>query len=64
MSSILDERICDVMECEDNTETFREFIVQLEERAHVHEPDISMLTNNQVLDYIDALWVIAATSEL
>lgn len=64
MSSILDERICDVMKCEDNTDTFRDFIIQLEERANVHEPDISILDNNQILEYIDVLWIIAATSEI
>ena len=59
MKSILDKRICDIYEGEDNNQTFREFIRELEKQVNTTEECLDNLTNDEILEYIDNLYVIA-----
>lgn len=58
---MLDSRICDIMENETNDKTLREFISELELMSGITEDNIDTFTYNQIIDYIDYLWVISAT---
>lgn len=58
--NMLDERICDTFEWENNEQTFRGYINELERMTGIKEPDIDSMTNDDILKYIDSLWVISA----
>lgn len=54
----LDKRICDVEDC-DNTQTFREFIIESEKEFYLKHKDLDSLTEeelNSYLDFLDDLW--------
>ena len=56
---MLDERISEAFEWEDNNQTFREYIHDLEKMSGVKEHNIDSMTNEEILKYIDSLWIIA-----
>lgn len=54
----LDKRICDVEDC-DNTQTFREFIIESEKEFYLKHKDLDSLTEeelNSYLYFLDDLW--------
>ncbi len=60
--NMLDERICDTFEWEDNNQTFREYIVELERMTGIKEHNLESMNNEEILRYIDSLWVLSAVS--
>lgn len=58
--NMLDERISEAFEWEDNNQTFREYIHDLEKMSGIKEDNIDSMTDEEILKYIDSLWVIAA----
>lgn len=57
---ILDSRICDMENGSDNTQTYREYIIEVEESFGLEEVDVNLLDENELRDYIDFLddlWV-------
>ena len=59
MKNILDMRINEVYLEEDNNQTFREYIRDLERQVGTTEEYLDNLSNDEVLEYIDNLYVIA-----
>lgn len=59
MTSILDMRINEVFEDETNPQTFRQYIRELEIRSGLPEENLDKMTNDEILEYIDSLYVIA-----
>lgn len=62
MTSILDMRINKVFEDENNHQTFRQYIRDLERQSGLPEENLENLTNDEILEYIDSLYVIALIS--
>ena len=59
MTSILDMRINEVLEDDINPQTFRQYIRDLEQQSGLPEEKIDKMTNDEILEYIDSLYVIA-----
>ncbi len=56
--SDLDKRICDV-ESGDNTQTFREFIIESEEMLEIEKADVDSMTSEELnshIDWLDDMW--------
>lgn len=55
----LDLRICDVEPNANNTETYREFIVNSEKEFEIAHEDLDSMTDkelNKYIDFLDYLW--------
>lgn len=59
MASILDMRINEVFEDETNPQTFRQYIRDLEIQSGLPKENLDKMTNDEILEYIDSLYVIA-----
>lgn len=59
MTSILDMRINEVFEDETNPQTFRQYIRELEIQSGLPKENLDKMTNDEILEYIDSLYVIA-----
>lgn len=59
MTSILDMRINEVFEDETNPQTFRQYIRDLERQSGLPKENLDKMTNDEILEYIDSLYVIA-----
>ena len=59
MTSILDMRINEVFEDETNPQTFRQYIRDLERQSGLPEEKLDKMSNDEILEYIDSLYVIA-----
>lgn len=59
MTSILDMRINEVFEEETNPQTFRQYIRDLEIQSGLPKENLDKMTNDEILEYIDSLYVIA-----
>lgn len=59
MTSILDMRINKVFEDETNPQTFRQYIRDLEIQSGLPKENLDKMTNDEILEYIDSLYVIA-----
>ena len=59
MTSILDMRINEVFEEETNPQTFRHYIRDLEIQSGLPKENLDKMTNDEILEYIDSLYVIA-----
>ena len=59
MTSILDMRINEVFEDETNPQTFRQYIRDLEIQSGLPEEKLDKMSNDDILEYIDSLYVIA-----
>lgn len=59
MTSILDMRINEVFEDETNPQTFRQYIRDLEMQSGLPKENLDKMTNDEILEYIDSLYVIA-----
>ena len=59
MTSILDMRINEVFEGETNPQTFRQYIRDLERQSGLPEEKLDKMSNDEILEYIDSLYVIA-----
>jgi hypothetical protein len=59
MTSILDMRINEVFEDETNPQTFRQYIRDLEIQSGLPKENLDKMTNDEILEYIDSLYVIA-----
>ncbi len=51
----LDKRICDVEIEADNTQTYREFIVEAEEEIGIGSADLDNMTDEELTVYLDFL---------
>lgn len=59
MTSILDMRINEVFEDETNPQTFRQYIRDLEIQSGLPKENLDKMSNDEILEYIDSLYVIA-----
>lgn len=59
MTSIIDMRINEVFEDETNPQTFRQYIRDLEIQSGLPKENLDKMTNDEILEYIDSLYVIA-----
>lgn len=59
MTSIIDMRINEVFEDETNPQTFRQYIRDLEVQSGLPKENLDKMTNDEILEYIDSLYVIA-----
>jgi hypothetical protein len=59
MTSILDMRINEVFEDETNSQTFRQYIRDLEIQSGLPKENLDRMNNDEILEYIDSLYVIA-----
>lgn len=59
MTSIIDMRINEVFEDETNHQTFRQYIRDLEIQSGLPKENLDKMTNDEILEYIDSLYVIA-----
>lgn len=61
--SILNEKICNVFEGEDNKSTFKKYIQDLEQMCGVPKENLKKFSDDQILEYIDYLYVISISLE-
>lgn len=59
MTSIIDMRINEVFEDETNPQTFRQYIRDLEIQSGLPKENLDRMNNDEILEYIDSLYVIA-----
>jgi hypothetical protein len=59
MTSIIDMRINEVFEDETNPQTFRQYIRDLEMQSGLPKENLDKMNNDEILEYIDSLYVIA-----